>query len=90
MSRTREVVRLAVGLAACTMAAVTLLAPGIAAAAPSEGPTGFAATISTPKTVTSQYSCSLSGYGSGLQSVTLSGTLAFPASVPAKSRLLSR
>jgi LPXTG-motif cell wall-anchored protein len=69
------------------MAAVTLLAPGIAAAAPSEGPTGFAATISTPKTVTSQYSCSLSGYGSGLQSVTLSGTLAFPASVPAKSPL---
>jgi hypothetical protein len=69
------------------MAAFTLLPPGIAAAAAhGGGPTGFAATVK-PKTVTSQYSCDLSGYGSGLSPVTLSGTLAFPPSVPALSPL---
>jgi LPXTG-motif cell wall-anchored protein len=87
MSRTEKLVRLAVGLAACTMAAFALLAPGIAAAASGGGPVGLAATVSTPKSVTSQYSCNLSGYGSGLQPIALSGTLAFPASVPAQSPL---
>ena len=86
--RAGELVRLAAGLAACVMAAFTLLPPGIAAAAPGGGPTGFAATVSKPKTVTSQYSCDLSGYGSGLAPVTLSGTLAFATSVPALTPLV--
>src|SRR5215472_9127973 len=87
MPRAGDLVRTAAGLAASVMAAFTLLPPGIAAAAPDGGPTGFAATVSKPKTVTSQYSCDLSGYGSGLAPVTLSGTLAFAASVPALTPL---
>ena len=48
---------------ATTATAAAAGSPGTAAS----GPIGFAAAAATVKTVTSQYSCDLSNYGSGIQ-----------------------
>lgn len=74
--------------AACLVAAVALLAPDVAVAAPGgAGPVSFAALAAKPNTFTSQYSCDLSGYGTGIAPVTISATLAFSETVQALSPL---
>jgi hypothetical protein len=100
MVRAGKLTCLAAGLAYVTAAAFTLLSPGVAAAATTDtvpaggspvtadsGPIRFAGAAATVKTVTSQYSCDLSKYGSGIPPVTLSGSLAAPVTAAAGSPL---
>jgi hypothetical protein len=87
MLRAGKLASLAIGLA-CLITGFTLLAPGAATAATTPGgrPIGFAAMTTPPKTVTSQYSCDLSAYGSSTP-VTLNATLAVPTTAQADAPL---
>lgn len=87
MLRTGRLMRMAAG-PACLIVACTVLTPGMAAAATyNAGPIAFAGMATQLKTVTSEYSCDLSNYGSGIPSVTLSATLKVPGTAAAGSRL---
>jgi hypothetical protein len=61
------------GLAVC----LTALTPGVAMA--DGGPLSIGSMLTPPTTFTAQYSCDLSGYGSGIAPVTLSATVTVPA-----------
>jgi hypothetical protein len=86
--------RLAAGLTGLTVG-IGLLAVSLTAAAAVRGGPGtpggsavsLAAAAVAPTTITSHYSCDLSGYGSGLTPVTLSGTLTIPGTVVATEPL---
>jgi hypothetical protein len=60
------------GLAVC----FTALAPSVARA--DGGPLSIGSMLTPPTTFTAQYSCDLSGYGSGIPPVTLSATVTVP------------
>lgn len=95
MFRAGRLTWLAAG-AACLAAAMIVLVPGAAtaaAAAPASGGPASGGTVSIaslaakPSSFTTQYSCDLSAYGSGIAPVTLSATATFPASVEALTPL---
>lgn len=96
MLRAGKMARLGTGLAGVilvfSVSALTSAAPAAAATAASatasavpNGVSSFLGMAAPPTTATSQYSCDLSGYGSGISPVTVSGTLTIPASVVAAS-----
>jgi hypothetical protein len=82
------------GLSVVTVALALLAAGAPAMAAttaanpppPIEG-SGIVAAVTAPTTVTSKYSCDLSGYGASTPAATLSATVTIPASVAADSAL---
>ena len=81
------------GLSVVTMALALLAAgaPAMAATAanpppPVEG-SGVVAAVTAPTTITSKYSCDLSGYGASIPAAMLSATVTIPASVAADSEL---
>lgn len=91
--------RAAAGLAGAglsmVMVTLALLAAGAPAMAattaanpppPVEG-SGVVAAVTAPTTITSKYSCDLSGYGATIPAATLSATVTIPASVAAGSEL---
>lgn len=94
MLRTGTMARLAAGLTGLTVGIGLLAVSLTAAAAPRGGPgapgvsaVSLAAAAVAPTTITSQYSCDLSGYGTGLTAVKLSGTLTIPGTVVATEPL---
>lgn len=94
MLRTGTMARLTAGLTGLAVG-IALLAVSLTAAAAPYGGSGtpgasalrLSAIAVAPTTITSQYSCDLSGYGSGIPAVTLSGKLTIPGSVVATQPL---
>jgi hypothetical protein len=78
---------LAMGIALLAVSLTAAAAPRGGSGTPGASPVRFSAIAVAPTTITSQYSCDLSGYGSGIPAVTLSGTLTIPGSVVATEPL---
>jgi hypothetical protein len=91
--------RAAASLAGTALSVVTVALALLAAGAPAMAATtaanppppiegsGIVAAVTAPTTVTSKYSCDLSGYGASAPAATLSATVTIPASVAADSAL---
>lgn len=97
MLRARTLARLAVqlagvglvgvGLVVLTMGGTAMAAARAADPTPPNAGTSLVAAAAAPTTITSKYSCDLSGYGTSLPAVTLSATVTIPASVAADASL---